>query len=167
MKRTRGNKGIELLGKISVNPVKYRIRWDIQPHFNDEGEEQGVSFMEAETLYKPNIEQVKNIVLNGYNQIIGERILSGFVWKDMSVWLSSENQFNYKAAYDLAVMSQGKTLPTVFKFGTTENPVYYTFETLDDISDFYVSAMAYINKCLAEGWRMKDEIDWSEYQKYL
>ena len=85
----------------------------------------------------------------------------------MEVWLSSENQFNYKAAYDLAVMSQGNSLPSTFKFGTTENPVYYTFSTLDDISDFYLSAMAYINRCLTEGWKQKDSIDWSVYEEAL
>ena len=36
-----------------------------------------------------------------------EKIVSGFVWRDMQVWLSSENQFNYKAAYDLAVQTKG------------------------------------------------------------
>lgn len=116
---------------------------------------------------KPSIEQVKGIVLNAMNKDIDQKILSGFIWKDMSVWLSSENQFNYKAAYDLAVMSQGQSLPVTFKFGSTDSPVYYTFESLEDISDFYVSAMTYINTCLAEGWKKKDSIDWSVYEKAL
>ena len=116
---------------------------------------------------KPSIEQVKGIVLNAMNKDIDQKILSGFIWKDMSVWLSSENQFNYKAAYDLAVMSQGQSLPITFKFGSIDSPVYYTFESLEDISDFYVSAMTYINTCLAEGWKKKDSIDWSVYEKAL
>ena len=116
---------------------------------------------------KPSIEQVKGIILDAMNKEIDQKILSGFIWKDMSVWLSSENQFNYKAAYDLAVMSQGQSLPVTFKFGTTESPVYYTFETLDDISDFYISAMEYINSTLAEGWKKKDSIDWSVYEEAL
>lgn len=116
---------------------------------------------------KPSIEQVKGIVLNAMNKDIDQKILSGFIWKDMSVWLSSENQFNYKAAYDLAVMSQGQSLPVTFKFGSTDSPVYYTFESLEGISDFYISAMAYINTCLAEGWKKKDSIDWSVYEKAL
>ena len=123
----------------------------------------------TETLLsgKPSIEQVKGIILDAMNKEVDQKILSGFVWKDMPVWLSTENQFNYKAAYDLAVMSQGKSLPTVFKFGTTEQPVYYSFGTLEDISDFYISAMAYINTCLAEGWKQKDSIDWSVYEQAL
>lgn len=116
---------------------------------------------------KPSIEQVKGIVLDAMNKEVDQKILSGFVWKDMLVWLSTENQFNYKAAYDLAVMSQGKSLPVTFKFGSTENPVYYTFESLNDISDFYISAMAHVNGCLEKGWRKKDSIDWSVYESVL
>lgn len=113
------------------------------------------------------LNELKEHILNSINKEVDEKILSGFVWKDMSIWLSTENQFNYKAAYDLAVMSQGKTLPTMFKFGTTENPVYYTFESLEDISDFYISAMAYINKTLTDGWKEKDSIDWSAFEEAL
>ena len=117
--------------------------------------------------FKPSLEQLKKLILDAINKDVDEKILSGFVWKDMPVWLSTENQFNYKAAYDLAVMSSGQSLPVMFKFGTTENPVYYHFSTLEDISDFYVSAMTYINTTLAEGWQKKDAIDWSVYEQAL
>lgn len=116
---------------------------------------------------KPSIEQVKGIVLDTMNKEVDQKILYGMVWKDMPIWLSSENQFNYKAAYDLAVMSQGKSLPVTFKFGTTDTPIYYTFETLEDLSDFYISAMAYINKTLEDGWKKKDSIDWGVYEEAL
>ena len=167
MKKEFGIKGLPLIECINPNLRKYRIRFDVQPNFKETGNEKCVSFMEEEILYKPTLNQVKDIVLKGYNQTIDDKILSGFVWKDMQVWLSTENQFNYKAAYDLAVMSQGKSLPTVFKFGTTDNPVYYSFGTLEDISDFYISAMSYINTCLAEGWKKKDSIDWNVYEQAL
>lgn len=123
----------------------------------------------SETIlpFKPSLEQLKKLALDAINKEVDEKILSGFVWKEMPVWLSTENQFNYKAAYDLAVMSSGQSLPVMFKFGTTENPVYYHFSTLEDISDFYVSAMTYINTTLAEGWQKKDAIDWSVYEEAL
>lgn len=82
----------------------------------------------------------------------------------MSVWLSSENQFNYKAAYDLAVQTGGQNLPIVFKFGATDEPVYHTFSTVEELSDFYLKAMTYINTVLAEGWAEKDAIDWEKYK---
>lgn len=111
--------------------------------------------------------QVKAFIINEINMGTDEAILSGFKWRDMSVWLSTENQFNYKAAYDLAVQTNGASLPTVFKFGDTENPVYYKFDALDELHDFYIKAMTYINEQLAIGWAKKDAIDWSVYEKAL
>lgn len=167
MKRIQGSEGIKALECANPRYQKWIVRWDFQPTLDDNGEQIGVNYFEKWVTHKPTMDEVKEIVLDGYNKIIDQKILSGFVWKDMPVWLSSENQFNYKAAYDLAVMSQGKSLPTVFKFGTTEQPVYYAFESLENISDFYISAMAYINTTLAEGWKLKDGIDWSEYESIL
>ena len=151
---------------------RWKLHFGFEPYYevDEEGNKNETNlgtWYETWLSGKPSIEQVKGVVLNALNKDIDQKILSCFIWKDMSVWLSSENQFNYKAAYDLAVMSQGKSLPVIFKFGSTDNPVYYAFETLEDISDFYVSAMAYINKTLAEGWKKKDSIDWSVYENIL
>ena len=151
---------------------RWKIHFGFTPYYEEDEDGNKVetqlgTWTEALVPFKPSLEQLKKLVLDAINKEVDEKILSGFVWKDMPVWLSTENQFNYKAAYDLAVMSQGQSLPVTFKFGTTESPVYYTFETLDDISDFYISAMAYINTTLAEGWKLKDGIDWSVYEEIL
>lgn len=116
---------------------------------------------------KVSFNQVKAFILEEINKRVDEAILSGFKWKDMTVWLSSENQFNYKAAYDLAFQTNGASLPTVFKFGTTEEPVYYKFNTLEELTDFYTKALTYINEQLAIGWYKKDAIDWSVYEEAL
>lgn len=166
MIRAFGVLGIPLIECINPEIKKYRIRYDIQK-YPDEEYDNTISFMEDEILHKPTLSEVKNIVLKGYNSIVDEKILSGFKWNDISVWLSTENQFNYKAAYDLAFQTNGASLPTVFKFGTNENPIYYKFDTLDELQDFYIKAMTYINEQLAIGWAKKDSIDWSEYEKYL
>lgn len=151
---------------------RWKIHFGFTPYYEEDEDGNKVetqlgTWTEALVPFKPSLEQLKKLVLDAINKEVDEKILSGFVWKDMSIWLSTENQFNYKAAYDLAVMSQGQSLPVTFKFGTTESPVYYTFETLNDISDFYISAMAYINSTLAEGWKLKDGIDWSVYEEAL
>lgn len=151
---------------------RWKIHFGFEPYYevDEEGnksETQLGTWTEALVPFKPSLEQLKKLILDAINKEVDEKILSGFVWKDMPVWLSTENQFNYKAAYDLAVMSSGQSLPVMFKFGTTENPVYYHFSTLEDISDFYVSAMTYINTTLAEGWSKKDAIDWSVYEEAL
>ena len=146
---------VEMIGKT------YYVRWGYK---TENGE---ITYDQIEFPYKPTVDIIKDIILGIENSKIDKEILSGFVWKDMPVWLSSENQFNYKAAYDLAVMLGGANLPVTFKFGDTENPVYHEFKTLDDIADFYVKAMSHVNKTLNEGWESKDSIDWSLYEKAL
>lgn len=167
MKRVQGSEGIALIECINPRLRKYRVRWDVQPHLTEEGEEQGVTFMEREILHKPSMDEVKEVVTAGYNAIIDEKILSGFEWNGMAVWLSSENQFNYKAAYDLAVQTNGMNLPITFKFGTSLAPAYHTFTTVGELSEFYLAAMNYINNTLAEGWKDKDGIDWNQYESLL
>ena len=99
-----------------------------------------------------------------YNSRTDERILSGFEYDGQPVWLSSENQFNYKAAYDLAVQTNGKNLPVTFKFGTDNVPYYKTFDTVADLQDFYVKAMKHIQNALSEGWMKKGALDLALYE---
>lgn len=108
---------------------------------------------------KPCLADIRAIIKETINNETDRKILEGFVWKGMPVWLSTENQFNYKAAYDLAVQTNGATLPVRFKFGTDAAPVYYTFESLEDFADFYTQAMVHINTVLNEGWTEKDLAD--------
>lgn len=63
--------------------------------------------------------------------------------------------------------SKGSNLPVTFKFGTTEKPVYYTFESVEDLADFYTGAMEYINAQLNQGWQEKDNFDWTPYEEAL
>lgn len=171
MKRVQGSENIGLIECVNPRIRKYVVRWDIKPyyqHVEGKGEIlQGVDYYEKWFNHKPQIEEIKNEIISQMNEMIDEKIVSGFSWKDMPIWLSTENQFNYKAAYDLAVQTQGATLPVTFKFGTTDAPVYYKFETVTDLTDFYIKAMTYINETLNEGWMKKDSIDWTEYIKLL
>ena len=97
------------------------------------------------------------------NKRIDERIISGFSYDGNLVWLSLENQFNYKSAFDLAVRTQGQSLPVEFKFGTDDEPVYVIFETLPKLEDFYTKYVAFIQQTLKEGRRQKDSVDFNAY----
>ena len=110
------------------------------------------------------LEEIKTAVLASYNARIDEAIRSGFRWEETPVWLSAENQFNYKAAFDLAVQTNGANLPVVFKLGTDEKPVYREFTTVDELRNFYTAAMAHVQDTLAAGWKAKDEIDFGLYR---
>lgn len=159
MKRAQGSLEVKLLE--CVNPIKnkWRVRWDVQEH--DDGT---ADYMEAELTHKPTDEEITSLVRTWYNEQTDVAILSGFSYENAPVWLSQENQYNYKAAYDLAVQTDGKTLPVTFKFGTDDEPVYRTFGTLDDLADFYTKAVKYIQDVLTDGWEKKDAIDLSKYK---
>ena len=51
-----------------------------------------------------------------------------------------------------------------FKFGTDEQSVYRTFETLEELTDFYTKAMKHIQDTLADGWKKKDAFNPEDYQ---
>lgn len=112
--------------------------------------------------HKPTKTELKTDLDGLVNSLTDEKILSRFVWNGKPVWLSTENQFNFKAAYDLAVQSKGAGLPVTFKLGEDEsgNPVYHTFEELSEFTDFYTRAIAYVSDCLNEGWEEKDGVDY-------
>ncbi len=158
MKRAQGGAEVKLLECVSPAKNKWRVRWDVQQR--DDG---STDYMEVELAHKPSGEEIKDLVRTWYNEQADAAILSGFSYENAPVWLSQENQYNYKAAYDLAVQTEGKTLPVTFKFGTDEEPVYRTFETLEEIADFYTKTVAYIQGVLADGWKKKDAIDLSLY----
>lgn len=144
-----------------TNPVKgkWRVRWDVQKR-----EDGSTDYMEEEFDHRPSDEEIKETVINWYNNQTDRAILSGFSYEGNTVWLSTENQFNYKAAYDLARQSNGATLPVKFKFGSDEKPVYRVFENIEDLMDFYTKAMRYILETLDAGWKKKDAFDLEQYQ---
>lgn len=117
----------------------------------------------------PTMADVKQAVWDCIDDKTGEKILMGFVWNGKPVWLSIENQFNYKATYDLAVQKEGANLPIKFKLGNDANgdPVYHTFTSMDAFSDFYNSATEYIHQCVVDGWAEKDSVDWTEYEELI
>ena len=110
------------------------------------------------------IRHIKRVIITSLNELTKERILRLFMWKGRQVWLSQENQFNYKAAYDLAVQTDGENLPVTFKFGNDERPFYYEFKTKSELEEFYLSMQKFINEQIAIGWAKKDSINWDDYK---
>jgi hypothetical protein len=159
MKRVEGSAGVALLE--CTNPVlgKWRVRWGVEAK-----EDGSATYMEEELDHRPDADEIRSLVSEWYNSRTDERILSGFEYDGQPVWLSSENQFNYKAAYDLAVQTNGKNLPVTFKFGTDNVPYYKTFDTVADLQDFYVKVMRHIQDVLQNGWKKKDALDLALYE---
>ena len=160
MRRIEGSAGVQLLECTHPAKNKWRIRWDVQ-----EKENGSANYMEEEFDHKPTEDEIRQTVIAWFNTQTDTAILSGFEWNGMSIWLSSENQFNYKAAYDLAVQTSGATLPVTFKFGTDEAPCYHTFTTVEELSDFYTKSMQHILSALADGWNKKDAFSLDSYRE--
>lgn len=138
-----------------------RSKWELIYGYGSNGET-GWDWRERFN-HKPTLDEIKEVVLAQINRNTDEKILCGLTWKDMLIWLSTENQFNYKAAYDLAVQTEGASLPVKFKFGTDDSPIYYTFNTLDELKEFYTTSLNFVQQTLAEGWNEKDNVDWDVF----
>ena len=71
--------------------------------------------------HKPTKTELKEDITQLIDGTTDSKILQGFRWNEVNVYLSTENQMNYKAAYDLAVQTSGATLPVKFKLGEDED----------------------------------------------
>lgn len=161
MQRIIGNKGVKPLECINPKQNKWRVRWDFQQEADSETSE---NYMEEEFDHRPTDDEIKRLVNGWYNQQTDEKILAGLEWRGMPIWLSSENQFNYKAAYDLAVQTEGATFPVMFKFGTDDEPVYYEFTELEELAEFYRATVQHVQGALQEGWKLKERFSLSDYK---
>lgn len=138
-----------------LNPYSnlWVIRWNKREEINDLGET--VTKWEEEVFdHKPILEEIKAVIEEFYNSRTREEILSGFHWNDQVVWLTSENQLNYKSLYDL--QSEINTI----KVGESS---YITFNTFAEYKEFYLAAIQFIKDTLAKGWQKKDSFDYTPY----
>lgn len=116
--------------------------------------------------HEPATSELKADINALINEATDKTILEGFSWNGKRVWLSTENQMNFKAAYDLAVQTEGQTLPVKFKLGESADgtPVYHTFTALSAFTDFYTKAVTHVVSALREGWEEKDSVDYEQLQ---
>lgn len=117
----------------------------------------------------PTIDTIKKAIIDEIDDKTVDTITSGLVWNGINVWLSTENQFNYKAAYDLAVQTNGSILPITFKLGEDAegNAIYHTFESMEEFGDFSATVLSFIQTTLAAGWNKKDNFDFTPYEEWL
>ena len=108
---------------------------------------------------KPSLDQIKEAVLADINQRVKAKIIGGFVWTGINVWLSTENQMNFVQAI----------APVTLKIGENEEgeAVYQQFDTQEELKAFADACILWRQQCLQEGWQRKDGIDWTPYEKAL
>ena len=110
-------------------------------------------------LSQVTLADVKKAVIDDINARVKNAIISGFVFNEKPVWLSEENQLNFAQA----------VAPVAMKVGEQENgtPVYISFETQADVTEFVNACIAWKMNCLSAGWAEKDAIDWTPYETAL
>lgn len=163
MRQIHGGGDLPLIECINHRKGTHAVRWDRQ-----EDGDNGYSYMEEDIDHKPTLDEVKDIVQGWIDSQTNIRIVSGFRWHGIDVWLSVENQRNFAEAQRKAD-ADASILPITFKIGenASKEPIYHTFTEVAELDDFYDRAFAHINECLVEGWSRKDSMDWSEYSRLI
>ena len=168
MSRKVRNKKSAFKPIVKIGDESCIIMWDFNPVMqkNSKGIEVDTplaTWQEENFNFIPSLDEIKTLILNYYNTLVEEEIICGFEWNGMKAWLTTENQFNYKALHDLTVQNNGNNLPFIMKFGYTDNPIYYEFKNIDEVKDFYLSMINHIQNALKKGWDKKDNINWGNY----
>lgn len=136
------------------------ISYDLQ---TEEGKElatwRELYFPKKQYGTKPSFEVVKAAIIADINENVKANIIGGFVWNEIPVWLSEENQMNFSQA----------VVPVTFKIGEQQDgtPIYHTFETAEDMKAFSDACTQWKQQCLTDGWQKKDAIDWTAYEQAL
>lgn len=142
------NKNVKGLECIDPKRNIWRLRWD----FSDN------SYEESEFSHKPDIDEIRSFIINWYNKKIEDRIINDFTWGGIKVYLNRDNQMN------INMFSDSSSFPVTMKLGTDEDPIYYIFNTSDEMNNLRSYMINHIKKCLTDGWNIKKNIDWSIYE---
>lgn len=158
MRKSEGSPNAPYIECINPRKGTWRVR------FNVERKEDSATWLEHDFDHRPTTEEVRGVYVGYVNSVVDESILMGLTYEGHMVWLSAENQLNYKAAHDLAVQTNGTNLPIRFKLGTTDDPYYVNFTTVSDLTKFYSLLVWHVQQCIERGWQQKDSFDAAAYQ---
>ncbi len=113
---------------------------------------------------KLSANQIVNLIYNIIDEETKHSIINLFKWNGYSIYLSTENQMNYKNAFDVALATDGSNLPVTFKFNKSGKTNYYTFDSVEELKAFYLAVNKHITSCLKAGWNAKDRLDINDYK---
>lgn len=129
-------------------------------------------YVETILTYKPDIDQIKNIIIDFIEKEVDKNVEFGFVYKGTPVHLNKENEDNFFKAFVFGFLENmsGQSFgifPVPFKLGTPEKPEIKMFNDFSEVREFCLSAFAYKKGCIAEGFKLKQEIPVVEFMKIL
>jgi hypothetical protein len=159
---------------IRENATQVIVSYDFKADGKKNAYWQEVYFNKNRTA-KPSLEQIKQAVIADIDRQTDEKILKECPWtvlhgddqgKEVTLWLSAENQRNYSEGQRMAMVTNGASLPLKVKVSENEDgtAIYDIFKTIDEITRFYVAGVSFIIDTLKVGWARKDSIDWSPYE---
>jgi hypothetical protein len=134
-----------------------RNKWELIYGFGKDSEDAGTGYNYRQRFtYKPTLAEIKETIKATINEATSERILSGFVWNDISVWLSMEQQSNFN---QIALGSVD--YPLTLKLGESADgmPLYNTFNSAEEFSDFHGAVTKHILGAIQSGYEEKDALD--------
>ena len=130
------------------------------------------TYVETILTYKPDIYQIKNIIIDFIEKEVDKNVEFGFVYKGTPVHLNKENEDNFFKAFVFGFLENmsGQSFgifPIPFKLGTPDKPEIKMFNDFSEVKEFCLSAFAYKKGCIAEGFKLKQEIPVAEFMKIL
>lgn len=152
-------------GKITefktINYVnnKYVISWGLE-QINDDTYRWKYFIMNT----KPSVDEIKATIETYINDNTKHIIETSFYWNNMNIYLSLENQIDYKLLFDITMIKEGSNLPEKLKFKINGEKIYYDIDTIDEFKDFMISMNNHIRVCLDKGNNLKDSINYEEYK---
>ena len=161
-------------------------RWIVSYDYTEETDGENATWYEVyfykKTDGKPGIERIRDAIIADIDARTDERILSGYEWtvlhgdedgshigETVNVWLTMENQNNFKEAHRIAGNNASLVIPVKFKISedAEKYAIYETFNSFEELNAFYLGAFAYVKACLDAGWQKKDAFDRTPYEEAL
>lgn len=161
----------EMPQKVVV--TKSRSNWFLTINLDIEEVEDGYACdsFTAQLEHRPTLNDARIVIEGHIDANTDEKILCGYEWtvrhgddagKTVKVWLSNENQNNFKAKHDAAITYPDKVkFPVTYKISQdseTGNAIYEEFADIEELATFYLGGLDYIENVVNAGWRKKDAI---------
>lgn len=125
----------------------------------DASDENVVCFYQTVYRGKPSVSTIIKDIRDDIDTRAKDEIQNGFVYEDIPVYLSVENQLNFSSAYNIASIRD--TFAPITLRLSTDN--YKTFNSLDELRMFIVEYTEYIQSTLKKYWSIKDKLNTNDY----
>ena len=172
---------------VTYNTEKqlYQINYKKEDYYNFNGKVEDQCYVTYLEFFQcPNSIELKAAISEQFDIETRELLVNGFTYrrklpnseeredKFYRIYLSPENQSNFLQTYILAKnIPDSSILPYKIKCGDGYTIEYLEITSIDEFEDLLVCINEHIRRTQEEGWKKKDEFDYSKFdiaarQKY-